>query len=70
MAWEEGINRCTDLNLLPSAIKVMNGDLDKSFKYVELNDIWDEYKIKFTVFDPFVSLYDELWIETSFPDEI
>jgi hypothetical protein len=48
----------------------MNGDLDKSYKHVELHDVWDEYKIRFTVFDPFVGLYDEVWVETGFPDDI
>ncbi len=58
------------MNILPSTIKVMNGDLDKSYKHVELHDVWDEYKIRFTVFDPFVGLYDEVWVETGFPDDI
>jgi hypothetical protein len=59
--WEMGIDRIADLTILPTGntqviIK------DKDIKYYELNDVWQQFNIRFSVFDPFGAPGDSFWL--------
>ena len=34
-------------------------------KAISLYDVWESYKIRFTLFDPLYSQNDEMWLQTS-----
>ena len=37
---------------------------DKNARYYELNDVWQQFNIRFSVFDPFGSPEDHIWLES------
>ena len=54
--WEDGINRIADLETLPQEVpSAPNGP-----KHVFIHDVWEEYKIRFTVFDPLYERGDQM----------
>ena len=70
IAWEEGVNRIADLDALPEvtdkvALKNMIELIPKEFstskiKHCQFDDRWEEYIIRFTVFDPLYQPGDEM----------
>lgn len=58
-----GIDRVADLSILPAG-KSEAAIKDKDMKYYELNDIWQQFNIRFSVFDPFGQANDSLWLES------
>ena len=61
--WEMGIDRIADLTILPTGntqviIK------DKDVKYYEMNDVWQQFNVRFSVFDPFGAANDTLWLDS------
>jgi len=54
--WEAGINRIADLETLPHEMSsTPNGP-----KHVFIHDVWEEYKIRFTLFDPLYERGDQM----------
>lgn len=65
--WEQGVNRIADLNILPNMVrKSKKGqrtprEVD-SVKHILLNDDWEQFKVRFTLFDPKYEIGDEMWL--------
>ena len=57
--WERGVDRIADLSILPSTSLLNNKVFEKmvpigrSYKNVEIQDIWEKFTVSFTVFHPF-----------------
>jgi hypothetical protein len=60
--WEMGIDRIADLSLLPVSHEHILRDSD--FKVYELNDVWQQFNIRFSVFDPFGEPGDSIWLQS------
>mmetsp|Transcript_5298 Transcript_5298/g.8930 ORF Transcript_5298/g.8930 Transcript_5298/m.8930 type:complete len:117 (+) Transcript_5298:471-821(+) len=75
IAWERGVDRIADLEILPKATSLSNGnrfyDLStqntyqaqetaESVKRVELNDEWEHYTVTFSVSHPVDDMHDEM----------
>ena len=56
--WEMGIDRIADLSILPEKSK------DRDARHYEMNDVWQQFSIRFSVFDPFGDANDSLWLES------
>lgn len=74
--WEEGCNRIADLDALPEMpkvsttpsmmIKLQDEKTDakvQSAKHVAMADEWEQYKVRFTLFDPLYLQGDEMWMK-------
>ena len=68
--WERGIDRIADLSLLATSSPTQATLKDRSLKYYQLNDIWQEFKIKFSVFDAFATKGDSVWFESQIHGKI
>lgn len=70
IAWEEGVNRIADLDALPEvtdkvALKNMTELIPSAYagnkiKHCQFNDRWQEYIIRFTVYDPLYQPGDQM----------
>ena len=56
--WEMGIDRIADLSILPEKSK------GKEVRHYELNDVWQQFNVRFSVFDAFGDANDSLWLES------
>lgn len=56
--WEMGIDRIADLSILPEKSK------GKEARHYELNDVWQQFNVRFSVFDAFGDANDSLWLES------
>lgn len=54
--WENGINRIADLETLPFD-ESMNGT---GTKHIFISDVWEEYKLRFTLYDPLYERGDQM----------
>ena len=63
--WERGVDRIADLTLLPVDMQQQTVIRDKSVKHYTVNDVWQQFAIKFSVFDPFGAKDDQLWFEST-----
>lgn len=57
-SWENGIDRIAELDFLPQR----QSPETKNLRHVQTDDIWEKYKIRFTVFDPQDQPDDEMWL--------
>ena len=62
-AWESGVNRIACLETLPSSDKT-SANMPK---LIYIQDVWQEYKIRFTIFDPLYEPGDEMFLSPN-PD--
>ena len=58
MFWENGINRIADLETLPHELP----STPNAPKHVFVHDVWEEYKIRFTIFDPLYEKGDQMML--------
>jgi hypothetical protein len=57
LVWERGIDRIADLKILPYT--------EAEYREVTLNDTWEQFKIRFTVFDAFYQAGDKISLVTT-----
>lgn len=84
IAWEEGVNRIADLDALPEVtdkltLKKMSDlmpdaiSTNSKVKHCQFSDRWEQYKIRFTLFDPLYEAGDTMVLvpsSMSFTDSI
>lgn len=54
--WENGINRIADLETLPFE----DATSSSGIKHIFISDVWEEYKLRFTLYDPLYERGDQM----------
>ena len=80
MIWERGVNRIANLEMMTSDIDCEKQDMDpvetpsgrayyppSYINSIQIHDIWQEFKVRFTIYDPLYQPEDEMWLKPN-PD--
>ena len=76
VAWEEGVNRIADLDALPEVTdkqalskltekQIIPGTNASQIKHCQFDDRWEEYTVRFTLFDPLYKTGDQMYLVTN-----